>query len=167
VVALPVLAVERSGQPARFTRQDAGVRIMFRLKWIGGGLATAVTLIAGSTSALAQRSTAEEIAREIRNAAEAIGTVRDAVDQSIDDVRWRGVDREAIRLCAPRLERYGRMRVDDVRPYGRRSIRVYGTVDRGFYSERYRSRDRYGLRSFTCTVRDDGRVKVKTRRLRR
>ena len=75
-------------------------------------------------------------------------------------------------MCAPSVERYGRMRVDQVRPYKRRSIRVYGIVDGGWgdrydYRDRYRDRDRYRARSFTCTVSYDGRVKVKTRRLRR
>ena len=110
------------------------------------------------------RDVARDVARGIRDAAEAIGTVRDAWDQSINDIRWRGPEREAIRICAPRVERYGRMRVDDVRPYGRRSIRVYGLVDGGWgrgYGDRYR------MRSFTCTVRNDGRVKVKTSRMRR
>jgi hypothetical protein len=112
------------------------------------------------------RDVAREVARGIRDAAEAIGTVRDAWDQSINDIRWRGPEREAILICAPRIERYGRMRVDQVRPYGRRSIRVYGVVDGG-WGRGYGYRDRYRLRSFTCTVRDDGRVRLKTRRSRR
>lgn len=133
------------------------------------GLAAGLAVMALTSPALAQdrRGTAEQIAREIREAAEAIGTVRDAVDESLSDVRWRGRDREVIRICAPRVERYGRMRVDQVRPYGRRSLRVYGIVDGGWGDRRSYGRSRYGLRSFTCTVRDDGRVKVKTRRLRR
>ena len=130
------------------------------------------------------RSTAREIAREIRKTAEDIRTVRDAVDDSVRDVRFRGRDRLAIDRCAPYLERYGRMHVDDVRRYKRYSLRVYGTVggeryDSGYrrdrYDDRYRrdryddryGRDGYRLRSFTCTVRDDGRVKVKTKKLRR
>lgn len=129
-------------------------------------LAAAILMAAPTSAQDRGRSTADQIAREIREAAEAIGTVRDAVDDSLSDIRWRGRDREAVRLCAVRVERYGRMRVDDVRPYGRRSLRVYGTVDGG-WGNRYSYRSRYGLRSFTCTVRDDGRVKVKTRRIRR
>ena len=140
------------------------MRIQNKL-WLG--LAGATFLAAPALAQDRHRSTAEQIAREIRDAAAAIGTVRDAVDDSLGDIRWRGRDREVIRLCAPRIERYGRMRVDDVRPYGRRSLRVYGTVDGGWGDRRYSSSSRYGLRSFTCTVRDDGRVKVKTRRLRR
>jgi len=133
-------------------------------KSIGAALAAAAAVAAVPASAQDRsRRTAEEIAREIRNAAEAIGTVTSAVDESMRDIRFRGRDREAIDRCAPSVERYGRMRVDDVRGYGRRSIRVYGTVGRDGYGDRYR----YSARSFTCTVRDDGRVKVKTRRLRR
>jgi hypothetical protein len=152
-------------------------------KMIAASLAATAVAAAPAWAQDRNRRTAEEIAREIREAAEAIGTVRDAVDDSVNGVRFRGRDRYAIDRCAPSVERYGRMRVDDVRRHGRRSLRVYGTVDAGRYDDRYgdryrdRDRDRYGDRytsryrygdrAFTCTVRDDGRVKVKTRRLRR
>ena len=111
---------------------------------------------------------ADEIARTVEDTAQAVGRVRDSLDRSLYDVRWRGPERFAIDACRPRLERYGRMRVDDVRPYGRRSFRVYGMTEGygGDSYDRYRS-SRYAPRSFTCTVRDDGRVKVKTSRLRR
>jgi hypothetical protein len=137
---------------------------------IAGAALAAAALAASSAPAAAQdrhRRTAEDIAREIREAAEAVTTVRDAVDESLDEFRFRGADRHAVERCRPEVERYGRMRVDDVRPYGRRSLRVYGTVDGGGWGDRDRWRSRYSLRSFTCTVRDDGRVKLKTRRLRR
>jgi len=142
------------------------MRIWKRLG-VGVGLAAAILIATPGQAQYRDRSTADRIAREIREAAEAIGTVRDAFDDSFSDIRWGGRDRDAIRMCAPRIERYGRMRVEDVRPYGRRSLRVYGTVDGGWDDRRYSSRSRYALRSFTCTVRDDGRVKVKTRRLSR
>lgn len=111
---------------------------------------------------------ADEIARTVEETARAMGRVTDSFDRSLYEVRYRGPERAAIHACRPQVERYGRMRVDDVRPSGRRSIRVYGITEgyRGDYYDRYRSR-RYGPRSFTCTVRDDGRVKVKTKRLRR
>jgi hypothetical protein len=126
------------------------------------GAALAAALLATASASAAQdrpRSgrTAEEIARGIREAADAIVTVRDAYDQSIDGIRFGRYERQAIERCAPSVERYGRMRVQDVRRYGRRSLRVYGTVDSG---------GRYYGRSFTCTVRDDGRVKLKTKRRR-
>jgi len=105
---------------------------------------------------------AGEIAREIKDAADAIGTVTDALTNSVGQVRWRSAEREAIGRCASRVERYGRMHVDDVSPHGRRSLRVYGRTDGR--SDRYSSRG-YGPRAFACTVRDDGRVKLSTRRL--
>ncbi|HYJ31110.1 MAG TPA: hypothetical protein VEW25_12310 [Allosphingosinicella sp.] len=105
---------------------------------------------------------AGEIAREIEDAADAIGTVTDALSNSVGRVRWRSAERDAIGRCAPRVERYGRMQVEDVAPYGRRSLRVYGRTDGR--ADRYSSRG-YGARAFACTVRDDGRVKLSTRRL--
>ncbi len=108
---------------------------------------------------------AEEVARTIEDTANAVGRVRDSLDRSINDVRYRGPERFAVDACRPHVERYGRMRVDQVRPYKRHSFRVYGTTQ-GYGGGYYGSRS-YGLRSFTCTVQDDGRVKLKTKRLRR
>lgn len=112
---------------------------------------------------------ADEIARTVEDTAQAVGRVRDSLDRSLYDVRFQGPERYAIDACRPRVERYGRMRVDNVRPYGRRSWRVYGVTDGygGGYYDRYSSSRYYAPRSFTCTVRDDGRVKLKTNRLRR
>lgn len=111
---------------------------------------------------------ADDIARAVIDTAQAVGRVRDSVDRSLSDIRWRGPQRFAIDACRPQVERYGRMRVDEVRPYKSRSQRVYGIAEgynAGYYD---RSRDRRsGLRSFTCTVREDGRAKVKTKRLKR
>lgn len=138
--------------------------------WTTLGLALAAAAVASPAAAQQRESTAERIAREIREAAEDIRTVRDAVDASVDDVRFRGRDRWAIQRCEPYVERYGRMHVDDVRPYKRRSFRVYGTVSGGRYDDRYdrgRYDDRHALRSFTCTVDGDGDVKLKTKKLRR
>ena len=111
---------------------------------------------------------ANEIARTVEETARAMGTVRDSIDRSAYELRYRGRERFAIDACRPYLARYGPMLVDDVRPYGRRSLRVYGTIE-GYgdpYRGRYSSRS-HAFRTFTCTVRDDGRVKVKTRRSRR
>lgn len=133
-------------------------------------MVTATALLGATLTAEAgaqdRRRVADEIAREIRNTADAIGTVTEALDQSVNSLRYRGRERFAVERCAPVVERYGRMRVDDVRRYRRDSFRVYGTVEGGGYGG-YSSRSRYALRSFTCTVRYDGRVKVKTKRLRR
>lgn len=110
---------------------------------------------------------ADKIARTVEEAARAVGTVTDAFDRSLYEVRYRGAERYAIDACRPQVERYGRMRVDDVRPYKKRSIRVYGVTEgyRATYDDRYRSGS-YGPRSFKCTVGSDRRVKVKTKRLR-
>jgi hypothetical protein len=110
---------------------------------------------------------ADEIARTVEDTAQAVGRVRDSLDRGISDVRFRGPERFAIDACRPQVERYGRMRVDEVRPYKQRSFRVYGLAEGygGSYYDRGRS-SRYP-RSFTCTVREDGRVKLKTKRLRR
>ncbi|QGN54173.1 hypothetical protein GKE62_06060 [Novosphingobium sp. Gsoil 351] len=139
------------------------------------GLAAATVLIA--QPAAAQYSSQDqsrvgrvsgEIARTVEEAARAIGTVTDAFDRSVYQARYRGPELYAIDACRPQVERYGRMRVDDVRPYSRSSFRVYGVTEgyRSVYGDRYRSDD-FGPRSFKCTVDRDGRVKVKTKRLRR
>ncbi|HEX8222626.1 MAG TPA: hypothetical protein VF605_02280 [Allosphingosinicella sp.] len=108
---------------------------------------------------------ADEIAREIEATAGAIGAVTDSVSRSVDSLRWRGGERFAADRCAARAERYGRVRIDRVDRYGRRSWRVYGSVEGGGYFRAWRGGP--ALRTFACTVRDDGRVKLKTHRLRR
>ncbi len=129
-------------------------------------------LLAAASPAYAQydrRSRAErvadEIAREVEATADAIGAVTDSVSRSVDTLRWRGAERFAVDRCAARAERYGRVRVDRVDRYSRRSWRVYGSIASPGYGSAWRGG--YALRSFACTVRDDGRVKLKTRRLRR
>jgi hypothetical protein len=109
---------------------------------------------------------ADEIAREVEAAANAVGAVTDSLHRSYDTLRWRGAERFPIERCAPHVERYGRMRVDDVRRRGRSSWRVYGTVAGGGLADSRGWRRGYGPRAFTCTVRDDGRVRLKTSRLR-
>ena len=108
---------------------------------------------------------ADEIAREVEATADAVGRVTESVERSVDGFRFRGAERFAVERCAPYAERYGRMRVDDVRRHGRRSWRVYGTVSAGGRGDGWRRY--YAPRAFTCTVRDDGRVKFKTSRLGR
>jgi hypothetical protein len=102
---------------------------------------------------------ADEIARQVEATANAVGTVTDSVQRGVDGLRYRGAERFAVDRCAPYAQRYGRMHVDDVRRYSRSSWRVYGSIEGGGY--------RYARRAFTCTVREDGRVKFKTKRLRR
>lgn len=106
---------------------------------------------------------AEDIARQVEATADAVGTVSDSVHRSVDGLRFRGAERFAIQRCTPHAERYGAMRVDDVRRHGRRSWRVYGIVSG--YGDGWRNG--YSSRAFTCTVREDGRVKFKSSRLRR
>ena len=108
---------------------------------------------------------ADEIARELEATADAVGRVTDSVERSVDGLRFRGAERFAVERCAPYAERYGRIRVDDVRRHGRRSWRVYGTLSAGGRGEGWRRY--YAPRAFTCTVRDDGRVKFRSSRLGR
>ena len=58
-----------------------------------------------------------EIARTVEEAARAMSTISDAFDRSVHEARYRGPERFAIDACRPQVERYGRMRVDNVRPY--------------------------------------------------
>ena len=103
---------------------------------------------------------ADEIARQVEATAGAIGTVTDSVHRSVDSMRFRGAERFAVERCAPYVERYGRMRVDDVRRHGRYSWRVYGTVGGAAIGDSNGWRRGYAPRAFTCTVREDGRVKL-------
>src|SRR4051812_23504098 len=122
-----------------------------------------VSLLAAASPAAAQydrrsraQRVADEVAREVAAPAHAVGTVTDSLYRSYDTMRWRGAERFAIERCGPYVDRYGPMRVDQVRRYGRRSWRVYGTVDGGSYGGGYGRG--YGYpRGFACTVRDDGR----------
>lgn len=130
------------------------------------GMLTAATPAAaqyGSDGRSRAERVADEIARELEATANAVGAVTDSVSRSVDSLRWRGAERFAIDRCAPSVERYGRMRVDRVDRYSRRSWRVWGVVESAGYGSAWRRG--YAPRAFTCTVRDDGRVKLKTRRL--
>ncbi len=117
---------------------------------------------------------ADEIAREAARAAEAAGAIagavrgaEDAMRGAINSYHYRTpAERRAGEICAIRAERYGRVSIDRVYPYKRYSIRVEGIADPGRGFGRYGYDRRYRPRSFTCTVREDGRVKFKTRRLR-
>jgi hypothetical protein len=110
---------------------------------------------------------ADDIARQVEATAGAIGAVTDSVHRSVDSLRFRGAERFAVERCAPYVARYGRMRVDDVRRYKRDSWRVYGTVGGAAIGDSNGWRRGYAPRAFTCTVREDGRVKLKTKKLRR
>jgi hypothetical protein len=109
---------------------------------------------------------ADEIARQVEATAGALETVTGSVQRSVDALRFRGAERFAVERCLPYVERYGRPRIDDVRRQGRYSWRVYGTVGGGGIGNIRGGWRGYAPRAFTCTVREDGRVKLKTRRLR-
>ncbi len=134
-------------------------------KYLTMAIVAAAMLVSAPAAAQPERGrtgrVADDIVREVENVVDAVLRVSDAVDS----VRYRGAERFAIARCAARVERYGRMRVDRVVPYGRRSLRVYGTAGEAEpFGSRYGYR--YRAREFTCTVRDDGRVKLRTRRIR-
>ncbi len=141
---------------------------MFGTKLFPAALAAALVTAASPAGAQYQQSrsqrVADEIARTIRDTAQAVGTVQDALYDSMNGIRYQGPERFAVERCAAYVQRYGRLRVQDVRPYKRRSWRVHGTVDASGYHGPYSLRGSY--RSFSCTVRDDGRVKLKTNRVR-
>jgi hypothetical protein len=138
---------------------------------LSGGI-LAIALLAAASPAAAQydrrtraERVADEIARQVEATADALGTVTESVSRSVDTLRYRGAERFAIDRCGPSVERYGRMSVDGVERRGRRGWRVYGTVGSAGYGSAWRGG--YAPRAFTCTVRDDGRVKLRTKRIRR
>jgi hypothetical protein len=140
---------------------------MLLVRYIGGALAAAC-LVAG-TAAFAQSDrrgrterVTDEIVREVEQTADAIGRVTGAFDRSLRGIRYSEEERYAIDRCLPRVERYGRARIERVGRYDRRSWRVEGTTD-GRQGYDYR---RISPRFFTCTVRYDGRIKIKTKKLR-
>jgi hypothetical protein len=76
-----------------------------------------------------------------------------------------------VNACGNEASRYGRVSISDVRPKSRDKMEVRGFLDpQGFYDQGYDYRSGYRgyeRRTFTCTVRYDGRVtKFKTKRLR-
>ena len=97
------------------------------------------------------------------------GSVAGPSARSAQYPRFQGPERAAIERCAPRLERFGRLQVEDVRRHGRSGWRVRGTVNDGGagLGYGYGLRRGYGHRTFTCTVGEDGQVRLKTQRLRR
>lgn len=109
---------------------------------------------------------ADDIARQVEATAEAVGIVTDSVHRSVEALRFRGPERFAVERCAPHVERYGRMRVDDVR-HRRGGWRVYGTVSGAGIGDMRGGWRGYAPRAFTCTVREDGRVRLKSSRLLR
>ena len=67
----------------------------------------------------------------------------------------------AVNACASQAQRYGRVSISDVERRGSRSLRVRGVIDAaGYNNGGYNDGgyDNYGARSFSCSVRDDGRI---------
>lgn len=69
----------------------------------------------------------------------------------------------AVDACASQASRYGRVSVSDVERRGSRTLRVRGVIDaagynNGGYGGGYGNYGNYERRSFSCSVRTDGRI---------
>jgi hypothetical protein len=113
---------------------------------------------------------AEQIARGAAEAAAAVRGVTDAVQGGYYGYgNYQSADRYAINACGAQASRYGRVSIGDVRPKSRSKLEVRGFVDGQSNNRGYGyGYDRgYERRTFTCTVRYDGRItRFKTKRLR-
>lgn len=115
----------------------------------------------------------EQVARTAGEAAAAVRGIADAVQGGLYGYggSYGSPDRYAINACGNQASRYGRVNIGDVTPKGRSSLRVRGFVDaQARYGDRgygYGYNQGYERRTFTCTVRYDGRItKFRTKRLR-
>jgi hypothetical protein len=115
-------------------------------------------LAAAQDDGRAERA-ADDVARQAEAAA-------DPVHRNVGS-RFQGAERAAVERCAPQVERFGRMRIDEVGRDGHGGWRVEGTVGGAAIGNSNGWRRGFVPRAFTCTVREDGRVKLKTSRLRR
>lgn len=70
----------------------------------------------------------------------------------------QNLEQYAVNACGQRASRYGRVSVTQVQPRNRSSLRVRGIVEGGSYDAGWGQNGRYERRSFSCTVRYDGRV---------
>jgi hypothetical protein len=149
------------------------------------GPAAALAAIAAATPASAQYypypypeprpgGVAEQIARGAAEAAAAVRGVTDAVQGGYYGYgygNYSSPERYAINACGSEASRYGRVNIGDVRPKGGDKFEVRGFVDaQAAYDDRgygYGYGRGYERRTFTCTVRYDGRItKFKTKRMR-
>ena len=109
---------------------------------------------------------AEQIARGAAEAAAAVRGITDAVHGGYYGYDYGGrssVERDAVNRCGNEASRYGRVSIGDVRPKNRDKLEVRGFIDGqgGYYGRGYERR------TFTCTVRYDGRIsKFRTKRMR-
>lgn len=156
----------KSGRSKYWTR-NTGVRSM---KITAFALLAAVAMPGVATAQYSPPSrggsVADDLARGVEDAARAIGTVGDALHRGTSDLRYREAERWAADRCGPEVARYGRMRIEAIQPYGDRGYRVYGVVDPGSSPVSYYGGRAYEARSFRCTIKDSGRVSVRTRRIR-
>ena len=134
------------------------------------GLTIAAALVAAIAAAPAsaqyypvpQGGVAGEIERGAAAAADAVTAVAQALRGTRESL--------AVGACRVRAARYGTATVADVRPKGRRNLRVRGyiepVVQYGQWGSRYDQA--YQRRSYDCIARPDGSIsKFKTKRLRR
>lgn len=75
----------------------------------------------------------------------------------------QNVEGYAVNACASQASRYGRVSVSDVDRRGSRTLRVRGVIDaagynNGGYGGGYGNYGNYERRSFSCSVRTDGRI---------
>jgi hypothetical protein len=117
---------------------------------------------------------ADQIARGAAEAAAAVRGVTDAVQggyYGYGQGQYGSMESRAINACGAEGSRYGRISIGDVRPKSRDKLEVRGFIDmqgrdRGYGYDRGYGRG-YERRTFTCTVRYDGRIsKFKTKRIR-
>ena len=109
---------------------------------------------------------ADQIARGAAEAAAAVRGVQDAVQggyYGYGQGRYGSMESRAINACGNEASRYGRVSIGDVRPKSRDKLEVRGFVD----AQGYGYGRGYERRTFTCSVRYDGRIsKFRTKRMR-
>jgi hypothetical protein len=113
---------------------------------------------------------ADQIARSAAEAAAAVRGVTDAARggyYGYGSGQYGGIERHAINACGAEASRYGRVSIGDVRPKSRDKLEVRGFIDAHGYDQGYGYGRGYERRTFTCSVRYDGRIsKFKTKRMR-
>lgn len=113
---------------------------------------------------------ADQIARGAAEAAAAVRGVQDAVQggyYGYGQGQYGSMESRAINACGHEASRYGRVSIGDVRPRSRDKLEVRGFVDAQGYDRGYGYGRGYERRTFTCSVRYDGRIsKFRTKRMR-
>jgi hypothetical protein len=113
---------------------------------------------------------ADQIARGAAEAAAAVRGITDAVHGGYYGYgygQYGSVESQAVNSCGREASRYGQVSIADVRPKSRDKFEVRGFVDAQGYDRGYGYGRGYERRTFTCSVRYDGRIsKFKTKRMR-